>query len=1033
MQDRIAYGHQISGWNIKPYLVAIGATAAAGLVGVLLHRVLGDSGLFLPYVLSVGVTAFYGGLRPGLFATVLGAFLSVYLCVPPMYSVQLHSFPEAAGVFLFTVVAVSISVLCDRLLAAGSQIVRHKKQMEFVLAETGVGTWMNWFPLGDLNWDEETRALFCLRPDEVPTVELFWNRLHPDDREPTRRAVDAAIRDHARYEIEHRTIHPDTGEVRWIKSAGKATYGADGTPIRFDGINYEITARKKAEQAAEATARDMVAMLESVTDGFVRYDREWRFLYLNAEAERINQRSRTELLGKNLWEMFPAVVGTPLETEFRRAVKEQTTVEFENYYEPFDRWYSLKGYPTHDGGLTTFIRDITHQKHAENQLRRSQESEQRRASELQAVLEAVPACVWIANDPDCKNITGNPESYKLLRIPLTSNQSMSATDLERPAHFKVFKDGVELAPHQLPVQLAAKGVEVRDFEEEVVFNDGTRLYLLGHATPLRDEAGQVRGSVAAFVDITERRRVEVQIRQSEQMIYDVVERCPFGIYIVDSSFRIASMNKDSQVGAFRNVQPIIGHDLVAAMHTLWPDDVAEFVIDRFRHTLNTGEPFCSRDFKHPRGDIGVVESYEWNLYRTTLPDGQHAVICYYYDSTELRQAEAALVESDNRKDEFLATLAHELRNPLAPIKSAIQLMAMTGVDGETESLRQIMARQVDHLVRLIDDLLDISRISRGKVVLRKEVIDIASIVSAAVEASSTFIGEYGQKLHVVCPLESIYVNADPARITQVITNLLNNAAKYSGVGCNIDLQITQSNQLAVIAVRDNGIGIATDRLEDIFHMFSQVYDSKERASSGLGIGLSLVRTFIEMHGGTVTAQSDGLGCGSLFTATLPIANKPNQLEAETVSPPTQFNTLPYRRYKILIVEDQRALRMVMARLLETMGHEVVTAESGENAIEKLNGFMPEIIFSDISMPGITGYELVRELRKRRDLFGVTMVAMTGFGQETDRKAAQENGFDEHMVKPVDVDRLNSLFCRLSSQQHSDIERPSPSQTTSTGG
>jgi signal transduction histidine kinase/ActR/RegA family two-component response regulator len=1015
LPNSIEQSNPLAERDVKAYLIASGATAAAGLLEFLLQSWLGNGGFFLPYVLAVGGAAFYGGLRPGLFATALGAFLSVFLFATPMYSVRLETFPEVAGVSLFIVVGVLISVLCDRLRAAGSQIVRHRKQMEFVLSETGVGTWMNRLPLGELKWDKETRILFWLRPDEKPTGELFWSRLHPDDREPTRLAMEAAIGDHARYEIEHRAIHPDTGEVRWIKSVGKATYGPDGTPIRFDGINYDITDRKLAEQAAEATARDMATMLESVTDGFVRYDREWRFLYLNAEAERINQRSRGELLGKNLWEMFPAVVGTPLETEFRRAVAEQTTVEFENYYEPFNRWYALKGYPTPDGGLTTFIRDITIQKRALDQLRQSEESQQRQASELHAVLAAVPACVWIANDPDCTNITGNPESYELLRIPSASNQSMSAAGIERPSHFKVLKDGVELEPHQLPVQLAAKGVEVRDFEEEIVFDDGTRLYLLGHATPLRDEAGQVRGSVAAFVDITERRRVELQIRQSEQLIHDVVERCPFGIYIVDSSFRIARMNKDSQVGAFRNIQPVIGYDFAAAVHIIWPDDVAEFVIDRFRHTLDTGEPYSSHGFKHPRRGSDVVESYEWNLHRTTLPDGQHAVICYYFDSTELRKAEAALVESDKRKDEFLATLAHELRNPLAPIKTAIQLMAMTGVDGETEALRRIMARQADHLVRLIDDLLDVSRISRGKVVLRKEVVDIASVVSAAVEASSTFISENGQKLHVDCASESIYIDADPARITQVISNLLNNASKYSGSGCDIFLTVTQSDQMAVIAVRDNGVGITADQLENIFQMFSQVNDSLERGSSGLGIGLSLVRSFVEMHGGTVTAQSEGLGCGSLFTATLPIANKPNRFDVATVPPSTRLAAATHRRFKVLIVEDQRELRMVMRRLLETMGHEVVTADNGEDAIEALNSFKPDIIFSDISMPGMTGYDLIRELRKRSDLLGVRMIAMTGFGQETDRKAALESGFDEHLVKPVDVDRLNELFSRLSFQ------------------
>lgn len=449
-------------------------------------------------------------------------------------------------------------------------------------------------------------------------------------------------------------------------------------------------------------------------------------------------------------------------------------------------------------------------------------------------------------------------------------------------------------------------------------------------------------------------------------------------------------------------------------HSVHHPEYAERVILKFREHVRD-----SLDWEDTFPMRGKDGKYHWFLSRMkAIRNHEGKVLRIFGTSTDvteqqelaetLRRSAAELSEADRRKNEFLATLAHELRNPLAPIKNAVQLMGMTGLDDDTEELRKVMARQVEQLVRLIDDLLDVSRISRGKIVLRREVSDLASIVEAAVEASSSLISENAQKLEVLCSRDQIFVHVDPARITQVVSNILNNAEKYSGVGCRIELSVTQEDEQACIRVRDNGIGIEADRLGDIFQMFSQVNDSLERGSAGLGIGLTLVKTLVELHGGSVTVESEGLGRGSVFSVRLPLT------ERRVVSqlPTTTAATKNSRTFRILIVEDQRALRVILTRLLEKMGHEVAAADGGLAALELLNDYYPHLIFSDISMPGMTGYELAKKLRQREHLRDACFVAMTGFGQETDRQLALESGFDEHMVKPVDVDQLHDLFNRL---------------------
>ena len=364
----------------------------------------------------------------------------------------------------------------------------------------------------------------------------------------------------------------------------------------------------------------------------------------------------------------------------------------------------------------------------------------------------------------------------------------------------------------------------------------------------------------------------------------------------------------------------------------------------------------------------------------------------------------AFFEMDQRKNEFLATLAHELRNPLAPIKSGLQLLAMMNLSPEADAVRMMMTRQVDQIVHLVDDLLDISRISCGKVLLDKQIVVMGSVVATAIEEASSLIAENGMTLEVIDHSDAVCVCGDPARLTQVLCNLLNNSAKFGRHGGKIVLTVQVHKSNLCIQVRDDGIGIDADRLKDIFCMYSQIDTAHSRGSAGLGIGLALVRTLVELHGGCVDAQSDGPDCGSTFTVTLPIA--PGILK-EFVTRKTAGRSS--RSFRVLVVDDMRALRTVLKKLLQVLGHEVQSAENGAVALEMLDSFRPEVVFSDITMPVMGGYELAKHIRQRADLDSVHLVALTGYGQSSDRESAFEAGFDRHCTKPVDFQRLQELL------------------------
>jgi signal transduction histidine kinase len=407
------------------------------------------------------------------------------------------------------------------------------------------------------------------------------------------------------------------------------------------------------------------------------------------------------------------------------------------------------------------------------------------------------------------------------------------------------------------------------------------------------------------------------------------------------------------------------------------------------------------DFIHKPIESDILRSKAdifFDLYR------QRQQIALQRDELEIRSD--ALEEADRRKNEFLATLAHELRNPLAPLRHGLDILRRSPDSDAAAEIREMMDRQLVHLVRLIDDLLDVSRISQGKIELRKERIQAADVLRAALESSRPLIDSARHSLTIDAPPEPIWLDADLTRLAQVVGNLLNNAAKYTPEGGRIGLSLTTDGDDAVIAVSDNGLGIPTDMQAKVFQLFAQVENHADRARGGLGIGLALVKQLVAMHAGSVTAESAGSGQGSVFTVRIPLAaaDVATQPEAEEPAP----RPAPTQPLKVLVVDDNVEVAQTVGWMLE-IGHQYHLVHDGRQALEAAREFRPDAILLDIGLPVMDGYAVCRAFRQD-DLFkDALIIAQTGWGQKRDKTLASEAGFDHHLVKPVAYEDLERVL------------------------
>jgi two-component system, chemotaxis family, CheB/CheR fusion protein len=618
-----------------------------------------------------------------------------------------------------------------------------EERLAFVRRSSGVGFWYCDLPFDVLQWDDIVKGHFHLAPDAEVTIETFYDRIHPDDREPTRQAIEISIAQRTAYRVDYRTVHPDTGAIKWVRAIGRTFYAADGTPIRFDGVTLDVSEQKLAEA-------------------------------------------------------------------------------------------SLR------------------------------ESEQR----FRLVADAAPVMIW---------------------------------------------------------------------------KSGTDKLVYWYNRPWLEFTG-------------------------------------------------------------RSMEQEIGHGAAEVIH---PDDI-ERSVQTYSDAFDARQPF-SMEYRLRRYD----GEYRWMIsngiprYRA---DGEFdGYIGSCFDVTDYKNAQLALRDADRRKDEFLATLSHELRNPLAPIRSGLQLIRMVGVDGTVEQARAMMERQLSQMTRLVDDLLDVSRVTTGKFTLRKETLELRGVIEASLETCRPVIEQHGHQLDVSVPDQQMLVEGDPVRLAQIMSNLLTNSAKYTQRGGRIRVSVTREDATALLVVSDNGIGIPPHMLKSVFGMFTQVNQTLEKTSGGLGVGLALAKGLVEMHGGTIEAHSQGDGQGSEFIVRLPLAPSVNDKLISTTS--KEPDSQP-KIARVLVVDDNADAADVLGEILKMMGNEVLTVYDGESAIKAASEFKPNVVLCDIGMPKMNGYDTARRIRAEEWGRNAVLVALTGWGQKEDRQKSAEAGFDHHLVKPVEVDAVIALLSGL---------------------
>lgn len=654
-----------------------------------------------------------------------------------------------------------------------------------------------------------------------------------------------------------------------------------GSMIHSARQRAEALRREAAEEAERRVHADRAGLLESITDAFFALDRDWRFTYVNQRALDYYGKTREQLLGHSIWDVFPTAAGSQLQEQYERVLRTQASAAFEMKSVLTGRWVDLRVFPAGQG-LAVYFRDV---------------SDRRRAEEkLQAVLTKLEGREW--------------------RLSLST----------RVAGLAVF-------------------------------------------------AWDSRSDCITF----------------ENVPPPDILRLSQAVHLTGSHFMRQMMQ---------------------------PDD-ARVLRRLLLRGMRSGQPL--RGVFRVRGGADSWRYLEINgSCESVHQPGIIRLVGVVQDVTERRQIEEALRETDRRKDEFLALLSHELRNPLAPIANGLSLLKLRGSDDPVaHRTLGVMERQLNHLVRLVDDLLDVGRMTHGKLQLRIQRVSLPDVLGRAVESTRTALEAHGHSLTMEVRGHDLIVDGDADRLTQVVTNLIHNSAKYTDAGGRIRITVQHEGDEAVVAVTDNGIGIPPNALEQVFEMFSQVKLQQPRAGGGLGIGLALVRKIVQMHGGTIRATSAGLGLGSTFTVRLPLARADGSLPARgaldiAASGNVVLETPCRAGARILVVDDNSDAATSLEDLLRLKGYSVLTAATGEEAIEKAQAFRPQLIFMDIGLPGIDGVEAAIRIRAMPDLQGTTIVAVTGWGQPSDRARTRAAGIVAHLLKPVTPEEFERVLANLRS-------------------
>jgi PAS domain S-box-containing protein len=646
----------------------------------------------------------------------------------------------------------------------------------------------------------------------------------------------------------------------------------------------------------------------------------------------------------------------------------------------------------------TKAKDLDNARQAET-LRQLQESEIRKGAIINTSIDAI-----VMMDDEGKVVEFNPAAEKIFGYRRVDALGREMADLIiPPAYRESHRAG--LARYLKTADSAILG---RRLELTAVRSSGTEFPVELVIARIADAqpplfAGYVR-------DVTERKEAEDALRESEERFRTLADNISQLAWMADRKGHIFWYNQRWLDYTGSTLEDMQGDGWKAVHH---PDHL-DRVANNFQQALNNVELW--EDTFPLRGKDN---HYRWFLsHALPIRDANGEVVRWFGTNTditeqrelqeELRQIAARLSEADRRKDEFLATLAHELRNPLAPIRTGLDIVrSAKGVPPVVAEVHALFDRQTQQLVRLVDDLLDISRITQGRLHLAESTVKLQDVVQIALETAQPLVDAAGHTLTINVPDQPIYLYADPHRLAQVISNLLNNAVKYTPAKGQIWLSVTQQEDEAQISVEDSGVGIPKEQLEKVFEMFTQVDRPLEKGYTGLGIGLTLAKSMVEMHGGRITVESRGLGFGSKFHVQLPVTT-----QRSAAPPPVESvgaTETPKKCRRILVVDDNRDAAETLGTMLRLSAHEVRTAGDGQEAIEVAEDFRPDVVFMDLGMPKMNGYEAGRHIRAQDWGRHVVLVALSGWGQEGDKRRTKEAGFDHHLVKPVELTDVQKLL------------------------
>jgi PAS domain S-box-containing protein len=827
-----------------------------------------------------------------------------------------------------------------------------------------------------------------------------------------RRTMDQARETVARMQDEEaRLLSVRSAADARARATATALYvGLGALAIFLLGLIAFVTARDGAR--LHRTEHELAATLRSVGDAIISTDEQGIVRFLNPVAERLTGWTQREAGGRALEQVFHIInerTRALVESPVGKVMRQGTVVGLANHTVLIARDGSEL--PIEDSGAPVFatngmlagvvlvFRDATLEREAQRAIAIS---EQR----FRGAIAAIEGVLW-TNSAEGEMRGEQPGWAALTGQSAAEYQGFGWANAVHPEDAQPTIDAwLEAVRTKQPFR----------FEHRVRERSGQWRSFSIHAIPVLEPSGAVREWVGVHTDVTEQRQFESQLRERERRFAALANSIP----------QLAWTNRADGTQEFFNRQWYQYTGLTPTESVRL--DVWEKVVhgEDFPHSsklwmevLRTGAPY-EAEFRLRRYD-GI---YRWFLARANADRDDNGNIIEWFGTCtdvdaskrtqeELRRTEASLREADVRKDVFLATLSHELRNPLAPIRTAARLLELPTLSREEfERSRAIITRQVRHMASLLEDLMDVARITRGALTLRKQSINVQQRVAEAIETVQPALEAKNQRLELELPSDPIEIEADPVRLVQVVANLLANAAKYTPDGGYVALRAQLQDQWLLLSVRDSGIGLAPEHLSRVFEMFTRISASTDRTEGGLGIGLALVKGLVDLHGGRVEAYSEGIGRGSEFRVLLPRARSA-QIRRADGDQPLRDRLSPAAGLRVLIADDNRDAAETLGMLLSVAGYQVEICHSGSEAVSRIARSRPEVAILDIGMPGMNGFEVAKAVRAQPGGDGIHLIALTGWGQEEDQRASRSAGFDRHLTKPVDLPELEQVIASLS--------------------